>query len=135
MWTVLTSYTKVLAPLIPFLTEEIYTNLTGEQSVHLTNWPSTNKSHKNSKLETEMDFAINLASAVHSFRKSQELKVRIPIKLLSYKAPSQLNKELEQIVLKETNVYKLRYTGRAKQIEVTGDKSLNNQDQKAGEAR
>jgi isoleucyl-tRNA synthetase len=134
LWTVLKTYVQVLAPLIPFLTEEIYTNLTGEESVHLSSWPKLEIKNEQA-LEKNMQFALNLTSQIHAFRKETGVKVRTPFKIIAYKAPQELSEELTKIVLDETNAYKLSYKGKSTRIEITADKSPNNQDLVAGEAR
>ncbi|MBI2036682.1 class I tRNA ligase family protein [Candidatus Microgenomates bacterium] len=135
LWLVLNEYCKVLAPIIPFVTEEIYRNLTGEESVHLASWPTLNKSLYNAKLETDMDNGMSLASVIHAFRKAATLKVRIPLRTLAYKGPQQLSDEARKVVEDEVNVYKLIYQGKSKEYTVTGDTNEKNQDLAAGEAR
>ncbi len=135
LWLVLSEYCKVLAPIIPFVTEEIYKNLTGEESVHLASWPALNKSLRDVKLEKDMNNGINLASVIHSFRKTATLKVRIPLQTLTYEGPQQLSDEARKVVEDEVNVYKLIYQGKSKEYTVTGDTSEKNQDLVAGEAR
>ena len=57
LWFVLKEYAKTLAPIIPFITEEIYRNLTEEESVHLSDWSQVNEGKINQNLEVEMDAA------------------------------------------------------------------------------
>ncbi len=134
LWTILKTYTQVLAPLIPFLTEEIYTNLTGQESVHLSTWPKLDAKNDQT-LEENMQFALDLTSQIHAFRKETGVKVRTPFKIISYKAPQELSGQLTKIVLDETNAYDLSYKGKSAKIEITADKSPSNQDQVAGQAR
>ncbi len=54
---VLTTLCKLLAPVTPFISEEIYRNLTGEESVHLVSWPETDDSLKDDTLAAQMDMA------------------------------------------------------------------------------
>lgn len=135
LWTVLTEYTKTLAPIVPFITEEIYTNLTGELSVHLASWPQLSKEWAKKDIEGSMENAWKIASKIHAFRKGTSLKVRIPFKTLSYKGPQKLEDNFLQLVLDETNIYELVYKGNSKDIEIKGDTSAKNQDTEAGEAR
>jgi isoleucyl-tRNA synthetase len=83
---VLITLAQVLAPLAPFLAESIYRNLTGKDSVHLSDWPVVSQNFINNSLEEEMEMAILLASKTHSFRKEAQIKVRIPFKTLSHKS-------------------------------------------------
>ncbi|MBI4079201.1 MAG: isoleucine--tRNA ligase [Candidatus Levybacteria bacterium] len=135
LWTVLTEYSKALAPLIPFITESIYKNLTGKESVHLEYWPSLNDNLSNPDLEIEMDFGMKLASKIHSLRKEHNVKVRIPLKRLSYTAPKKIEDTIEKIVKSEVNIYDVIYKGKSEEINIEGDFSEKNQDIEAGKAR
>lgn len=135
LWLVLTTYARVLAPFMPFITDEIYTNLTDEESVHLTNWPQWDDDLMDDDLEKDMENGIKLSSKVHALRKEKRVKVRIPLRKLSYKGPVELTKEVEKIVLDEVNVYELTYAGKSEDYEVSGDTSEKNQDIEAGIAR
>ncbi len=137
-YAVLTTFSMVLAPFTPFLAEEMYRNLTQEESVHLTTWPEHNSKFriKNSEsLIKEMENGIKLASKVHSFRKEASIKVRIPLRRLLYKGPEEITKEVIQVVLDEVNVYELEYKGLGDDYEISGDASEKNQDLIAGKAR
>jgi len=136
LWTVLTEYCKALAPFIPFITEEIFKNLTGKESVHLENWPNISNKYYDPKLENEMDNGMILASAIHAFRKENNLKVRLPLKILNYIGPEKLSSEIANIVSLETNIYSLRYNKKSDSYQVAdGDVSESNIDIAAGHAR
>ena len=53
-YAVLITLAKLLAPFIPFISDEIYTNLTNETSVHLANWPNSNDQLMNPQLDRDM---------------------------------------------------------------------------------
>jgi len=135
LWIILKEYSKALAPIVPFTSEEIYRNLTSEVSVHLADWPRLPKEWGENPIERPMLEAMKIASKIHAYRKEASVKVRIPFKLLSYQGPEKLNDKLVQMVLDETNVYKLVYKGKSKEIMIIGDKSQKNQDIQAGQAR
>ncbi len=135
LWTVLTTYCQVLAPLIPFVTEKIYRNLTKRESIHLTDWPKISKQWEDKELEKQMEQAIELASAVHAFRKENKIPVRIPFLKLSYLGPSEVKGEVKQTLLDEVNVGQLDYEGKATTYQVKGDISEKNQDLEAGRVR
>lgn len=137
MWTVLTTYVKTLAPLIPFVTEEIYRNLTGEESVHLTEWPHVEKTYQNNDLEASMEDGQKVATAVHALRKEGKIKARIPLRKLEYGGPRKLSEEVKQVILSEVNVYELVYNekGNDSEFVVSGDVGENNQDVEAGKVR
>ena len=113
LWTVLTEYSKVLAPFIPFVAEEIYRNLTGKESVHLSTWPVFNESFYDDNLETKMYHAMRLASKANALRKEKAIRVRQPLSELIY-GEEKLGEEIETIVSKEINVKKLTYKKGAK---------------------
>lgn len=104
MWKVLTQYTKVLSPLIPFVTEEIYKNLTGEESVHLASWPQFEK--EDERLEENMQKAREIVSNIHAIRKDKGIKVRQPLSRLTY-GGKKLSEEIEKIIADEVNVKKV----------------------------
>lgn len=135
LWEVLRIYSRVMAPIIPFTTEEMYKNLTGEESVHLTEWPAADETFIDGNLEIEMDSAMQLASKILAFRKDSNVRVRMPLRKLSYKGPTELSSEVAKVVLDEVNVYELVYDGKNGSFEVYGDPGDGNQDIKAGEAR
>jgi isoleucyl-tRNA synthetase len=138
LWQVLTTYTKILAPLIPFVTEEIYRNLTGEESVHLAQWPQAGQIDET--LEKEMADGRMVASVLLAHRKVKKVKVKIPFKKVSYQGPRELTEEVKKIVLAEANVYELVYEGQNKispENYGTGviQSDISNQDVPAGSAR
>ncbi|MBI2430700.1 MAG: isoleucine--tRNA ligase [Candidatus Levybacteria bacterium] len=138
--SVLTTLCKLLAPITPFVTEEIYRNLAGEESVHLAQWPqftdpSSSAGRHSSQILNEMDNGITLASKIHALRKETNVKVRIPLRKLNYRGPQEPRKDILKIVLSEVNVYELIYVGKADEYEVEGDTTLKNQDIEAGRAR
>lgn len=133
LWTVLTTYCKVVAPLIPFVTEEMYRNLTGEESVHLTDWPQAGE--RDEKLEKDMADGRMVVSAALAGRKLHGVKVRIPLKKLEYSGPRELTEEIKKIVLSEANIYELTYTKETKDFSVSGVWNEPNQDTQAGDAR
>ncbi len=138
----MSQYSIALAPFIPFMTEEIYTNLTGEKSVHLADWPEWEKMCEkwlNKELEKQMDDGIDVASKINMMRKTSQVPVRIPLRKVSYQGPSELNAEILPIVLDEVNVYELSYDGKAEEFSLVGEVAkiidVSNQDVAAGEAR
>jgi len=100
---VLTTLCKLLAPITPFISEEIYRNLTGEQSVHLADWPLADNSLKDRALETQMESARSIVEKAHALRKEAGIKVRQPLQSLTYTG-EKLPAEIEEIILFEVNV-------------------------------
>lgn len=135
LFVILKEYSKALAPIIPFTAEEIYRNITQEESVHLANWPVISQNWRDFKLEEAMDYTWEVISKIHSFRKEANLKVRTPLKSITYDGPRQVNADLVNMILAETNIYKLIYVKKTKEIGIKGDTTVKNQDLLAGEAR
>jgi len=85
LYTVLVNLSKVIAPFVPFIAEEIYQNLvvnldkTAKESVHLCLWPEMNESKIDKKLENEMDLAYSIVKLGRSARNSSNIKNRQPL--------------------------------------------------------
>jgi len=132
---VLVTFSKLLAPIAPFLAESMYRNLTGEESVHLADWPQARVEVIDAALEESMLQAISVASVVHEFRKSSGAKVKIPFKELSYSGPVDIAEDLLKVLELETNVYRLKFEKVQDVFEVSGDTTEANQDLVAGVVR
>jgi len=76
---VLTGLAKILAPFNPFLAEEMYKNLTGEESVHLTSWIDFDSKLIDEKLERVMVLVREVSEKGHAARKRLKIKVRQPL--------------------------------------------------------
>ena len=74
---------RVMAPLAPLTTEEIWRGLTGERSVHLTDWPTVEAFPADPELVASMDAIREAASAALSLRKAKALRVRLPLAKLT----------------------------------------------------
>ncbi|QQM66826.1 isoleucine--tRNA ligase [Actinomyces weissii] len=81
--TVLRVLTQVMAPLAPLVSEEVYRGLTGERSVHLTDWPVLPTHVADPALVSAMDDAREAVSAALSLRKAEKLRVRQPLRSLT----------------------------------------------------
>ncbi|HTN59109.1 MAG TPA: class I tRNA ligase family protein, partial [Protaetiibacter sp.] len=87
LYTVLETYTRLAAPLLPLVTEEIWRGLTGGRSVHLTDWPDPSEFPIDTELVRTMDRVREVASAGLALRKAQKLRVRLPLARLTVVAP------------------------------------------------
>jgi isoleucyl-tRNA synthetase len=85
--TALSVLCRVAAPLLPFLSESVYRGLTGEPSVHLTDWPDASMLPSDPALVETMDLVRDLCSAAHSIRKARGLRARLPLARLTFAAP------------------------------------------------
>jgi isoleucyl-tRNA synthetase len=86
--TVLETLCRVMAPLAPLTTEEIWRGLTGERSVHLSDWPSAEAFPADHELVASMDAIRDVASAALSLRKARGLRVRLPLARLTVATPA-----------------------------------------------
>ncbi len=106
--TVLVTLSKLLAPFMPFISEEIYRNLTSKESVHLADWPEVDESMIDEKLDEEITLARTVVNLGHAMRGKQKIKVRQPLAKVTVGLPKSLNKEIillqEAVILEELNV-------------------------------
>jgi isoleucyl-tRNA synthetase len=75
--------TRLAAPLLPLATEVIWRGLTGERSVHLTDWPEAGVVPADPALVTAMDQVRDVCSTASSLRKANKLRVRLPLPKLT----------------------------------------------------
>ncbi len=78
-YEVLVGLSKIIAPIVPFISEEIFTKLTNKYSVHTEDFPKYNESLINSVLEEKMDLVKNLISMGRMIREEVKIKVRTPL--------------------------------------------------------
>ncbi len=81
--TVLEVTGRLAAPLLPLITEVIWRGVTGERSVHLTDWPEADLLPKDPGLVADMDLVREVASSGSSLRKAKKLRVRLPLPKLT----------------------------------------------------
>lgn len=102
---VLTTFCKLLAPFAPFISEEIYQNLTNEESVHLTFWPELDKQLINDDLELEMKTAREIVEQAHAKRKEAGIKLRQPLQEFRIKNLGlKISKDILELIKEELNV-------------------------------
>lgn len=78
-YEVLNGLSRLIAPFAPYLSEEIYKNLTGEESVHLADYPVADETLIDEKIEAPMDLTRLLVSLGRSAREEAKIKVRQPL--------------------------------------------------------
>ncbi len=81
--TVLVTLCKVAAPLLPMLTESVYRGLTGQRSVHLSDWPAPGELPHDPALVDVMDIVRDVCSAGHAIRKASGRRARLPLRRLT----------------------------------------------------
>ena len=87
LYTVLVTISQVAAPLLPLVAEEIYRGLTGERSVHLTDWPDAATFPHDPGLLAAMDRVREIASSGLALRKARGLRVRLPLQRITIVLP------------------------------------------------
>jgi len=108
---VLEGLSRLIAPICPFLSEEIYRGLTNNESVHLTDYPQANKKLINEKIETKMDLVRDLISLGRQAREDVKIKVRQPISevILDGKNEKVIG-DLTDLIKEELNVHEVHFT-------------------------
>ncbi|MBR6488697.1 MAG: class I tRNA ligase family protein, partial [Clostridiales bacterium] len=110
LYTVLDNLTRLCAPFVPFMTEEIYQNIVrsvdanAPESVHLAKYPVADESLIDTKLEDEMELVQEIVTLGHSCRESASLKNRQPLSLIYVVSDRTLDDEYKSIVLDELNI-------------------------------
>ncbi len=116
LYTVLTEFSKVCAPFIPFMTEMIYRNLvlnvdkTAPESVHLCDFPVANAEFDFPEIEAEMDAARKIVILGRACRNAANVKNRQPIAKIFVQTKEKLNEVYRDIILDELNVKALEVT-------------------------
>lgn len=103
LYTVLVELSKLMAPFTPFMAEEIYRNLTGEESVHLAEWPEVKEYLFKSRTLEDMKNIRQVITMGLDCRVDNKIKVRQPLKCL-YVAGLEMNSNLDMILCEELNV-------------------------------
>ncbi len=107
---ILVTVSKIMAPIAPFLAEDIFTNLTNNKSVHLEDFPKFDETVIFPKLEEEMQTVIDLVSLGRAARNSCQIKVRQTLGALYI--PAEFKKmvtRMEELIKEEINVKEIKY--------------------------
>ena len=111
LYNALITYTKIMAPIIPFITEEIYGNLSKEsESIHLTSFPEYEKSNTNESIIKEIDDIINIVNLSRSARNKANIKVRQPLSTLNIHSKDDISKTInrnQKQIKEELNIKKI----------------------------
>ena len=83
LYTVLVTLSKIMAPLLPFMTDFVYRGLTGENSVHLADWPDMSAVQEAGELVAQMDMVRAVSSTAKSIREDHHLRNRLPLKSMT----------------------------------------------------
>ncbi len=116
LYTALVTISKVAAPMIPFMTEQIYRNLVcsidanAPESVHLCDFPVADESMIDKKLEEDMEAVLKTVVLGRACRNTANIKNRQPIATMFVKAPFSLGEFYQEIIEDELNVKKVVFT-------------------------
>ena len=109
-YEVLTTLAKLTAPITPYISDEIYKKLTGEESVHLADFPLCNKELINDSVEAKMDLVRDVCSLGRDARETANIKVRQPINEVILDANvKDIIGNLDSIIKEELNVKEIAY--------------------------
>ena len=104
-YEILVGLSQLTAPFAPYISEEMYTNLTGEKSVHLSYYPKANESLIDANVENRMDLVKNLVKLGRASREITKIKVRQPVsKILIDGKFEELISDLTPLIMEELNV-------------------------------
>lgn len=107
-YEVLTGLARVIAPIAPFISDEIYVKLTGEDTVHTAYFPESDASLIDDKVEERMDLVRTLVALGRGTREKERLKVRQPLsEILVDGKYRELISDLTDLVMDELNVKKV----------------------------
>ena len=116
LYTVLVTLSKVAAPFVPYMTEEIYQNLvvnfdkSALESIHLTLYPECDESMIDKELEENMDTVLEIVVNGRAARNSANIKNRQPIGVMYVKCAEELPKMYVDIIADELNVKEVKFT-------------------------
>lgn len=143
MSTILVNLSVVISPFMPFISEEMYTTLTGNESVHLAEWPHTSGLGVDNDVIDDMQLVRTIAEAGNRIRKEIKIKVRQPLASITVGLPKdtkfkneQYKAGYEKLLKDELNVKKIEWTQTDKETLVAAyDTNLTDELKAEGEVR
>ena len=115
LYTALQNVCKAAAPMIPFMTEEIYQNIVrtvdsdAPESIHLCDYPAADESHIDTDLEAKMDEVLKVVVLGRACRNAESVKNRQPIGNMIVKAPQVLPEYFTDIIRDELNTKQVTF--------------------------
>ncbi len=115
LYTALVTICKTAAPMIPFMTEEIYQNLVrsldknAPESIHLCDFPKVEETHIDKELEKDMDLVLQVVVQGRACRNAANIKNRQPIGQMYIKANFELPEFFREIIADELNVKQVEF--------------------------
>ena len=109
-YEVLLGVTKLIAPIVPFLSEELFKSLTDEESVHLVDYPTYDENMINDKVEEKMDLVRDLVTLGRASREEAKIKVRQPLsKVIIDGKYKEIIGDLTELIKEELNVKEVQF--------------------------
>ncbi|MBQ6314674.1 MAG: class I tRNA ligase family protein, partial [Mogibacterium sp.] len=109
-YEVLIGLAKMMAPVAPFISDEIYTKLTGEKTVHIAMYPTSREDLIDEKVEERMDLIKTLVNLGRSTREQEKLKVRQPLsKVIVDGRYKDIISDLTNLITEELNVKEVQF--------------------------
>ncbi len=107
-YEILVGLSELMAPIAPFISDEIYINLTGNESVHLSYIPEVNEELIDPELEEKMDLVRTLVTLGRGTREKERIKVRQPLnEMLIDGKYENLIGDMTPLILEELNIKKV----------------------------
>lgn len=111
LYTVLHLLCRAASPLLPMLTEAVYRALTGEQSVHLADWPDVSAISKEADLVADMDRVRDACNTLLSIRSAENVRIRQPLaKATLYGAGAERLKPFSALISDEVNLKEVAFS-------------------------
>ena len=116
LYTALVTVAKAAAPMIPFMTEDIYQNLvrsvdkSAKESIHLCAFPKVNEAHIDKELEENMERVLKIVVLGRACRNKSNIKNRQPIGKMFVKAEFELPEFFKEIITEELNIKEVEFT-------------------------
>jgi len=133
--TIFDVLSRILAPINPFISDYIYQNITGEESVHLSDWPEANTEEViDTKLIEEMSVVREICELGNAERKSANIPTRQPLASAKITTNADLSSDLQLLIKDELNLESLQFV-KGDTIAITLDTLLTADLIAKGEAR
>ena len=116
LYTALVTVSKAAAPMIPFMTEDIYQNLvrsvdsSAKESIHLCDFPEVNEAQIDKELEENMERVLKVVVLGRACRNKSNIKNRQPIGKMFVKADFDLPEFFQEIITEELNIKEVEFT-------------------------
>jgi len=132
---------KLLAPIIPFITENIWQelikkNIAKEESIHLSEWPKFESKFIDEKLEKEFEIALEIIEKGLAERDKEKIGLKWPLSNAIVKSKEEISEDLQEIIMNQLNIKEIKMQiGNEKEISVKLDTKFTKELEAEGYAR